>query len=88
MICSRSGRTTIIRTKSWQVSRISTGSKAKNRRPCLYCERNKHGRLAARYKKSPSRAQLGEKEGGLKVIFPASDLARLPKPDHYQSIVV
>ena len=35
-----------IRTKSWQVSRISTDSKAKNRRPCLYCERNKHNRLA------------------------------------------
>ena len=34
-----------IRTKSWQVSRISTDSKAKNRRPCLYCERNKHNRL-------------------------------------------
>lgn len=33
--------------------------------------------------KSPSRAQLGEKEGGPEVIFPVSDLARLPKPDHY-----
>ena len=39
------GRTTIIRTKSWPRRRISTGSKAKNRRPCLYCERNKHNRL-------------------------------------------
>ena len=38
-------------------------------------------------KKSPSRAQLGEKEGGPKVIFPVSDLARLPKPDHHQSLV-
>lgn len=33
--------------------------------------------------KSPSRAQLGEKEGGPKVIFPVSDLARLLKPDCY-----
>lgn len=78
---------TTIRTKSWPRRRISTGSKAKNRRPCLYCERNKHNRLSVRYKKSPSRAQLGEKEGGPEVIFPASDLARLPKPDHHQSIV-
>lgn len=29
-----------------------------------------------------SRAQLGEKEGGPEAIFPASYLARLPKPDH------
>lgn len=36
--------------------------------------------------KSPSRAQLGEKEGGPKVIFPVSDLARLLKPDRYCNI--
>lgn len=33
--------------------------------------------------KSPSREQLGEKEGNPKVIFPASDLARLLKPNRY-----
>lgn len=33
--------------------------------------------------KSPSRAQLGEKEGGPEVIFPVSDLARLLKLDYY-----
>lgn len=44
-ICSRRNRTTTIHTKSWQVSRISTDSKEKNRRLCLYCERNKHNRL-------------------------------------------
>ena len=39
-----------IRIKNWQVSRISTGSKAKTRRPCLYCERNKHNCLVVRHK--------------------------------------
>lgn len=45
MICSQNGRMTTIPTKSWPRRRISTGSKAKTRRPCLYCERNKHNRL-------------------------------------------
>lgn len=44
-VCSQNGRMTTIPTKNWPRRRISTGSKAKTRRPCLYCERNKHNRL-------------------------------------------
>lgn len=55
MICSRNGRTTSIRIRNWHRRRTLTDSKAKkNRRPCLYCERNKHNRLVVRHKKSHS----------------------------------
>ena len=36
MICSRNGRTTSIRIRNWHRRRTLTGSKAKNRRTCLY----------------------------------------------------
>lgn len=40
---------------NWHRRRTLTDSKAKkNRRPCLYCERNKHNRLVVRHKKSHS----------------------------------
>lgn len=48
--------------KNWQVSRISTGSKAKTRRPCLYCERNKHNRLAMGIKNPPAVHNWGRKK--------------------------
>ena len=51
-----------IRIKNWQVSRISTGSKAKTRRPCLYCERNKHNRLAMGIKNPPAVHNWGRKK--------------------------
>ena len=38
--------------------------------------------LVIRHKNPPAVHNWGEKEGGPEVIFPVSDLARLPKPDH------
>ena len=60
----------------------ATFLKQKNRRPCLYCERNKHNRLVIGIKNptQPCTAEW-EKEGGPEVIFPVSNLAKLPKPD-------
>ena len=44
-----------LKLRNWHRRRTLTDSKAKkNRRPCLYCERNKHNRLVVRHKKSHS----------------------------------